>query len=170
MPLEHIRLGDPVSAPSVTITETHVVNWTALTGDWFPLHNDAEYAARTTFGQRVAHGPLILGMSIGMATQGEMGRLPILAWLGLENVRAMGPVFIGDTVSVTGAVADFRLTSRGDKAIVRLHLTVRNQRSETVMTYDNLLCVPASAVATAGDVLTREGGAHVHEFGDGSAE
>ena len=137
---EDLGPGDRLRSPGLTVTETHLVNWAGLTGDWVSLHLDAEYAAATPFGQRIAHGPLTMSVALGLMTQtGYFGH--VTAWLGLDNVRAQAPVFIGDTVHVEAEVATARETKKPDAGLWTLNYSVINQRGETVMTLTTSLLI-----------------------------
>jgi acyl dehydratase len=92
---EDLAAGDRLRGPVVTITEAHLVAWAGLTGDFVPLRMDAHSAASGRFDQRIAHGPLTLGLGL-MAQAGYLANA--IAWLGLTDLRARVPVFIGDTV------------------------------------------------------------------------
>ena len=127
--------GDRYRTESVTVTETHVVNWASLTGDWVPLHVDAEYAAATQFGERIAHGPLTLALALGLVTRTGIFGNCVLAWLGLDEVRLPRPVKFGDTIHADVAVRESRPTSKPGRGLTVLDYDVRNQRAESVMTF-----------------------------------
>src|SRR5574340_130705 len=94
---EDLRVGDVIRGTGITVTEAHLVTWAGLTGDIVSLHLDEEYASATQFGQRIAHGPFTLAVSLGLLTQtGYFTN--VVAWLGLDEVRALAPVVLGDTV------------------------------------------------------------------------
>jgi 3-hydroxybutyryl-CoA dehydratase len=99
---EEVRIGDAAQI-SKTITEADIVLYAGLTGDFNPMHVDAEFAKQTYFGERVAHGPLSLGLIapvIGLQLPG-----PGCILLSLTgNFRA--PVKIGDTVTARAEVAE----------------------------------------------------------------
>lgn len=129
-----LSAGDRLRSPGLTITEAHLVSWAGLTGDWVSLHLDAQYAAGTQFGQRIGHGPLTLSTALGLMTQtGYFTH--VVAWLGLDEVRAVTPVFIGDTIHVEAVVAQARETKKPQKGLWSLDYTVVNQKDETVMTF-----------------------------------
>lgn len=132
---ESFALGDRYLTDAITVTETHVVNWASLTGDWVPLHVDAEYAAGSAFGQRVAHGPLTLGLALGLGTRTAIFGNSVIAWLGLDEVRLPRPVLFGDTIRVAIDVAETRPTSKTGRGLTTLLYTVANQRGEEVMTF-----------------------------------
>ncbi len=119
------------------MTETHLVNWSNLTGDWYPLHVDAEYARNEgPFGQRVAHGPLIFALSVGLIERANVLGRSALAWLGADEMRALHPVFIGDTVRVRATVLEAR-PSRSDpsRGVLSLRYDTLNQSHEIVMSF-----------------------------------
>lgn len=131
---EALVTGDRLRSPGLTVTEAHLVSWAGLTGDWVSLHLDAEYASRTHFGQRIGHGPLTLSAALGLMTQtGYFTH--VVAWLGLDEVRALEPVYIGDTISVEATVAVARETKRAEHGLWSLDYTVLNQHGDTVMTF-----------------------------------
>lgn len=131
---EDLEVGDLLRSPGITITEAHLVNWAGLTGDIVSLHLDAQYAETTPFGQRIGHGPLTLSTALGLMTQtGYFTN--VVAWLGLDEVRALQPVFIGDTIHVDAEVAVARETKKPGNGIWTLRYTVLNQRDEAVMSF-----------------------------------
>ena len=133
---DDFNVGDVYTTPSITVTETHVVNWACLTMDFYPLHMDKEYAAKTQFGQRLAHGPLIFGMAVGLVSIAGFAGDSAVAWLGVDNLKMLAPVFIGDTITVIVEVMDRKPTSKPDKGVQTWRYSVKNQRAETVMVFD----------------------------------
>ena len=100
------------------------------------LHLDEEYAAQTPFGQRIGHGPLTLSVALGLMTQtGYFSN--VIAWLGLESVRAVKPVFIGETIQVEALVSEARETSKPDAGLWTIDYTVVKQDGSTVMTFSS---------------------------------
>ena len=133
---DDFNVGDVYPTPSITVTETHVVNWACLTMDFYPLHMDKEYAAKTQFGQRLAHGPLIFGMAVGLVSMAGFAGDSAVAWLGVDNLKMLSPVFIGDTITVIVEVLEKKPTSKPDKGVQTWRYSVKNQRGETVMVFD----------------------------------
>jgi acyl dehydratase len=140
--MEHSKYGDDFSVgdvyttAAITVTETHLVNWAGLTMDFYPLHMDKEYAAKTEFGERLAHGPLIFGMAVGLVSMAGFGGDAAVAWLGVDNMKMTAPVMIGDTVRVIVEVTGKQKTSKPDKGVQTWRYTVKNQRDEAVMVFD----------------------------------
>jgi 3-hydroxybutyryl-CoA dehydratase len=122
---EDIKTGDEASLTR-TITEAHIVAYAGLTGDMNPVHVDAEQAAQSIFGERIAHGLLVAGLI--SAVLGTQLPGPNCVYLG-QDLRFTAPVKIGDTVRVTVEVTQ----KRDDKRIITLRTTVANQRGETVI-------------------------------------
>ena len=140
--MEHSKYGDDFNVgdlyytPSITVTETHVVNWAGLTMDFYPLHMDKEYAAKTPFGERLAHGPLIFGLAVGLVGLAGFGGDAPIAWLGVDNMKMLAPVKIGDTITVVVEVMEKHDTSKPERGVQVWKYTVKNQRGEAVMVFD----------------------------------
>lgn len=124
---DELEVGESRSFPGVTITESHIVTFAGVTGDHFGLHLDAEYAKSTPFGQRVAHGLLVLSCGAGLIPL-EPGRVQAL--LGLDEVRFTLPVFIGDTIHPEMEVMAKR--DKGDGGVVTIEEVIKNQRGDIV--------------------------------------
>ena len=122
---EDIKIGDKASLTR-TITETHIVMYAGLTGDMNPVHVDAEHAAQSMFGERIAHGMLVAGLI--SAVLGTQLPGPNSIYLG-QDLSFTAPVKIGDTVKVTVTVTE----KRDDKRIIKLRTIATNQRGEMVL-------------------------------------
>ncbi len=133
---DDFAIGDTIDTAAITMTETHVVNWAGLTGDFYPLHMDAEFVAKTQFGQRLVHGPMIFAMAVGLAAQAGIAEDSVIAWLGVDNMRMSAPVFIGDTIKLQIEVIKQVPTSDPKKGIQVWLYTVTNQRDEVVMNFE----------------------------------
>lgn len=129
---EETAVGRTWRSQARTITETDVVNFAMLSGDWFPLHTDVEYAAQSRFGQRIAHGLLTLAVVSGMCplVPGELE-----AFYGMDKVRFRAPVFFGDSVSVTFEITE-KVAKSDAMGTIRVGSTVTNQRDEVVLSCD----------------------------------
>jgi acyl dehydratase len=133
---DDFKVGDAFETAAITLTEAHVVAWAGLTGDFYPLHMDREYAAKTQFGERLVHGPLIFGLAVGLVSLAGIGGDAAIAWLGVDNLRMLKPVKLGDTVRVMVDVREQQPTSNPRKGVQVWRYTVRNQRDEDVMAFD----------------------------------
>jgi itaconyl-CoA hydratase len=149
---DSFSVGDRYRTESITVTETHVVTWAGLTGDWVPLHVDAEYAAASEFGERIAHGPLTLALALGLATRSGIFGNSVLAWLGLDDMRLPLPVRLGDTIHADVEVRQCRPTSKPGRGVVVLDYTVGNQRDETVMTFTSTFLLKMAAETMAAEL------------------
>lgn len=126
---EEFTPGDSVTSMGRTITETDVVNFAALSGDWNLIHTDAEYSKEHMFGQRVAHGLLILSIASGLAVRLGFMEDTILAFRGLEW-KMQRPLFIGDTMRVRLTVEDTKAMARLGGGLVNFKAEVLNQNDE----------------------------------------
>jgi len=133
---DDFQVGEVYHTPCITVTESHVVTWAGLTGDFYPLHMDKIYAERTQFGERLVHGPLVFGLAVGMVALAGFGGDAPIAWLGMDHLTMKLPVRIGDTLRVEVLVKDQRTTSNPKKGVQTWRYTVFNQRDEVVMDFD----------------------------------
>lgn len=134
---EDYEVGEHRTSTGRTITEADIVLHAGQTGDFFPHHMDAEWTATQPFGQRIAHGTLIMSVAVGM-TAGDIN--PQSMSYGYDKVRFIKPVFIGDTVTVrTEITAKTDHAKQPDKwGYVHELVSVYNQRLETVMVLTHL--------------------------------
>lgn len=121
----------------MTVTETHIVNWANLAGDWLPIHVDHAASARAPFGSVIAHGPLTLALSLGLVVQSGFFGDAVVAWLGLDEVRLPQPIRPGDTIYVNVTVSEQATTSNPQRGRVALAYEVTNQRDEVVLTFSS---------------------------------
>lgn len=133
---DDFQVGDIYTTPRITVTETHVVNWAGLTMDFYPLHMDQVYAEQSQFGERLAHGPLIFALAVGLVAQAGFGGDAAIAWLGVDNMKMLAPVKIGDTITVLVEVVDKRTTRDPRRGVQTWRYTVKNQRDEAVLELD----------------------------------
>lgn len=119
---------------SKTITEADVYQFAGITGDFNPLHVNAEFARHSRFGERIAHGMLTAGLIstvLGMRLPG-----PGAIFLG-QTLKFLKPVRFGDTITAKAEV----LTYRSDKRILTLGTICTNQRGEQVLEGEATLLV-----------------------------
>jgi acyl dehydratase len=147
---DEFAIGDEVVTPGRTVTEGDVVNFAALTGDYASIHTDAEFAAASGFGQRVAHGLLGLTFAQGLVwrvTSPYSARLASLAW---TNWSFHAPIAIGDTIHVTCTVtATRRSSSNPSRAVITERLEIINQHGAVVQSGEHLTLVPVRGEGTA---------------------
>jgi 3-hydroxybutyryl-CoA dehydratase len=111
-----------------TITEADVVAFAALTGDWHPQHSDAVWAAQSAFGERIAHGMLIVSFAVGLV---DFDPQRVVALRRVREVVFKRPVRLGDTIRVEGSEADRRPVD-DDNSLVTWTWRILNQDDELV--------------------------------------
>ena len=125
MPLDEIEVGTVFRSGGRTITETDVVNYCALTGNWIEIHSNIHYASQTRFGERLVQGSLTYSIMTGLITFGP----PIQANYGINNLRYLTPVHINDTIYVTAEVLAKK--DKDDKyGVITLLMKALNQNGD----------------------------------------
>jgi acyl dehydratase len=104
-PFEALAEGASFRSRGRTITEADLVGFSALTGDSHPQHTDAQWAAESRFGERIAHGMLIVSYAVGLV---PFDPARVLALRRIEDVVFKRPARIGSTIHVAGRVAELR--------------------------------------------------------------
>ncbi|MDH5375330.1 MAG: MaoC/PaaZ C-terminal domain-containing protein [Candidatus Bathyarchaeota archaeon] len=128
---EDLKIGEHFETPGRTVTEADIVNFAGISGDYNPLHIDEEFAKKTRFGARIAHGVLTLSIMTGLWARLGILEGTVEAFYGIERLRFTKPVYSGETLHVKMKVVDNE--EKGQSGIVVLENTVLNQKSETVM-------------------------------------
>lgn len=127
-------------SPERTITEADVRAFAELTGDRNPIHLSDEAARQGRFGRRIAHGALVFSASVGLLQQDQSHWPDVLAFVGVERLRFVRPVFLGDTIRVRQTV---RSLDPVDPAtgMVEAREEVLNQDGAVVVSYTAKLLV-----------------------------
>ena len=120
-----LKIGDKFST-SREVTDELIRKFAEVSGDYNPIHLDEEFAKRTRFGKRIAHG-MLSGAFISAVLGNEFKERKIV-YLS-QTMRFTAPVFIGDTVTTTGTVSNIREV----KGIVTLETICTNQKGETLV-------------------------------------
>lgn len=128
---EEYTVGDSMRTRGRTITEADIVQFGSLTGDFNPMHFDAEYMKNHLLGQRVAHGMLTLSYAVGQAYQLGFLERTVLAFRGIE-MKFSEPVFIGDTLHIELTVAEIKEASRLGGGIITFEVRIINQAGKAV--------------------------------------
>ena len=123
-----------------TITEADLVAFAGLTGDYTELHTNEEYAKSTKFGRRIAHGALIFSISMGLSTRTNLLDDTLLAFAGVDKLRFVSPVFIGDTIHADKRVVERKELGMG-QGTVEFETRVLNQKGELVLVYRDKMLV-----------------------------
>jgi oxepin-CoA hydrolase/3-oxo-5,6-dehydrosuberyl-CoA semialdehyde dehydrogenase len=138
--LEELRPGDTIVAGPRTVTQADVEHFAEFTGDTFYAHMDAAAAAANPlFGERVAHGYLIVALAAGLFVDPDPG--PVLANFGVDNLRFLTPVKFGDALTVTLTCKQITPRDTADYGEVRWDADVTRQDGESVARYDVLTLV-----------------------------
>ena len=121
-----LKIGDTFTIQK-EVTDELIRKFADVSGDYNPIHLDEEFAAKTRFGKRIAHG--MLGASFISAVLGYKLSEQKVVYLS-QSLKFIAPVFIGDTVTAKAVVKDIR----EDKPVVTIETTCENQNGETVIT------------------------------------
>ncbi|MGN6827175.1 phenylacetic acid degradation bifunctional protein PaaZ [Paucibacter sp. M5-1] len=146
---EEIQIGDSLLTHRRTVSEADIVNFGGISGDFFYMHFDEIAAKDTQFGQRIAHGYFVLSAAAGLFVSPAPG--PVLANYGLDTLRFVNPVAIGDTIQAR--LTCKRRIDRGNRpdqppqGVVAWDVQVMNQRGELVASYDILTLVAKKQAA-----------------------
>jgi len=129
---DQFSLGDTFVSQARTVTETDVVNFAGLSGDFNPLHTDEQFGQNTPFGGRIAHGMLVAAMATGMANWTGVFEGTTIALME-QVIQYKGAVKFGDTVHLELKVAEKKETSKADRGIVVFDANVCNQDGKAVI-------------------------------------
>jgi 3-hydroxybutyryl-CoA dehydratase len=129
---EEFAVGQTITSVGRTITEADVVAFAALSGDWNPIHTDAEFAATDPFGQRVAHGLLCMSVASGLANRLGFVEGTALAFREIGDWKFSLPVFFGDTIRLRATVIETKFMRRLGGGLVNLKIEILNQDDKVV--------------------------------------
>ncbi|WP_225774620.1 phenylacetic acid degradation bifunctional protein PaaZ [Pseudomonas sp. Marseille-Q5115] len=141
---EDVRIGESLLTHRRTVTEADIVNFGCLSGDHFYMHFDELAARESQFGQRIAHGYFVLSAAAGLFVSPAPG--PVLANYGLDALRFINPVHIGDTIQARltckRKIDQGKQSPKGEpQGVVAWDVAVTNQHGEMVASYDILTLV-----------------------------
>jgi acyl dehydratase len=129
---DEFKEGHTFVCQSRTVTEADVVAFAGLSGDFNPLHTDDTFAATTPFGQRIAHGMLVIAIATGQANQLGIFEGTTKALME-QTIRYVGPVLFGDSIHLELTVASKKETSKTDRGIIVFDTAVKNQDGKNVI-------------------------------------
>jgi acyl dehydratase len=129
---DDLNVGDTVTTIGRTVTETDIVNFAGVSGDFHPEHMNEEYARNGPLKGRIAHGLLTTAMATGMINQTGITEGTTIAVLEMD-LKFLGAVRAGDTIRACLKIREKRETSKPDRGIVFTGLVVVNQNNETVL-------------------------------------
>jgi len=130
---EEFSAGQRYTTPGRTVTESDIVAFAGLTGDFNSIHTDAVYAKASSFGERVAHGMLGISYAVGLAVRSGVLEGTVLAFREIKDWKFKQPIHIGDTIDVEIEVVETKAFPRLGGGMVTLELNVLNQEAVSVM-------------------------------------
>jgi len=140
---EDLNIGDKSVSQGRTITETDIVNFAGLSGDYNSLHVDAEFASKSIAGQRLAHGLLVMAVASGLFTRTSYNLSlseSLLAFTEMKSWQFMKPVVIGDTIRVEVEVLE-KIDTKPNRGKVIFKRTILNQRDELVQMGETVMLI-----------------------------
>lgn len=129
---DEFEIGVTYKSQARTITEADVASFAGLSGDYNPLHTDAEFAKTTPFGERIVHGMLTVAISTGMSNWTGLFEGTTIALME-QNIQYKAAVRFGDTVRLVMEAIEKKETSRPERGIVKFAARMLNQHDELVV-------------------------------------
>jgi acyl dehydratase len=129
---EDVEIGFRFETPRRTVTEADLVAFSGISGDFNPLHTDSVFAAESIYGERIAHGALVVSLVTGLRNRVGLFDGTLMGLLEIRNWRFAAPVRIGDTIRVVNEVTALEETSKPDRGIMVQRIEVRNQDDAVV--------------------------------------
>jgi 3-hydroxybutyryl-CoA dehydratase len=130
---EEFELGQKIISAGRTISESDIIAFAGLSGDFNQIHTDAEFSKNTPYGQRIAHGLLGLSVASGLAMRTGILEGTVLAFREINEWKFVKPIFIGDSIHVEMEVIETKALPRIGGGSVVIAVELKNQRQETVM-------------------------------------
>jgi 3-hydroxybutyryl-CoA dehydratase len=147
---DDVAVGQEWESPGRTVTETDIVNFAGVSGDFNPIHVDHVFSRTTAFRQPVAHGLLVFAMSSGLGLFAPPMRT--LAFMSIREWQFKEPVFIGDTIRLRSKVLQKEQRARGRRGVITWQRQIVNQKEKVVQEGVTLTLVEGrAAVGTAGE-------------------
>jgi len=130
---EEFEVGMSFTSPGRTVTESDIVSFAGLSGDYTQIHTDVEFSKETPVGQRVAHGLLGLAIASGLAVRTGVLEGTVIAFREITDWKFVKPIFIGDTVRVAQNILEVKALPRLGGGAINIELKILNQDDEIVM-------------------------------------
>lgn len=128
---EDFSVGQSITTVGRTVSEDAIFTFAGLTGDYNQIHTDADFAAKTQFGQRIAHGLLGLSIAVGLIMRTGLLEGTVLAFREINDWKFVKPFFIGDTVSAELTITETKALPRIGGGALIASIAVKNQNGET---------------------------------------
>ena len=129
---EDFQVGQVFESGGRTITETDLTFFSMLSGDWNPLHADAEFAKSTRYGQRVVHGVLGIAVSTGMLHELGIFHDSVIAMLGFRNWNFLAPLLVNDTIHLKLTITAVEPGKSGNSGKLGRRFQLINQKGDVV--------------------------------------
>ncbi len=139
---EDYLIGEKFRSSGRTVTESDIVNFAGFSGDWHELHTNLDYAEKSIFGERIAHGMLVLalGSALGLRIGSVVTPKYFIAFYGMDKVRFVNPVKIGDTLHMELETIEAK-EKDNQKGVITTESHIVNQRGEDCCVYiAKMLC------------------------------
>lgn len=129
---EEFEIGAEFTTPARTITQTDIINFACLSGDFNEVHTNFEYCKSTQFGEPIAHGPLVYAVAAGLQYASGLNDGTLLALLQVDGWKMLGPVKHGDTIHMVTKVISKKESSKPDRGVVTFQRRIVKQDGSTV--------------------------------------
>lgn len=150
---DDIAVGDCCTSTRMTVTQTHIVGFAGLTGDFNPLHMDAEFAKSVGYDTTIAHG--MLGHALSTGLRSAIDDWAIMAFLQTQR-SFRKPIFAGDTVCYEAEILETRASeSKTDRGVVRAAIRLKNQQGTVVQEGEDVFLVMRDTDRMAGGADAR---------------
>ncbi len=130
---EEFEVGQQIVTSGRTITEGDISGFAGLSGDYNQIHTNEEFANKTTFGKRVAHGLLGLSVASGLAMRTGVLEGTVIAFREINEWKFSRPIFIGDTIHAVLDIIETKAVPRLGGGSIVINISVRNQHDEVTM-------------------------------------
>lgn len=147
--LEDFAVGQVFESGGRTITEADLTFFSMLSGDWNPLHANAEFAKSTRFGQRVVHGVLGIAVSTGMLHELGIFHDSVIAMLGFRNWNFLAPLLVNDTIYLKLTITALEAGKSGNSGKLGRRFQLINQKGEVAQEGESDVLVLTRAGAAA---------------------
>ncbi|ADJ16609.1 MaoC/PaaZ C-terminal domain-containing protein [Halalkalicoccus jeotgali] len=138
------KVGEFSQTKGRTLTETDLMNFAGISGDFNYLHTDAKRMEESEFGERIVHGALVFSVMTGLLWQSrsEEDQDAVVAFYGIDRLRFVKPVFLGDTIHVESEVIETEQREHPvANGLIRYDLQVKNQHEDVVLACEFLSLV-----------------------------
>ncbi len=127
---DDVEIGQEFLSPQSRIGEGDVLGFAQLSGDFNPIHVDAQFARTTPFRKQIAHGLLVLSVGSGLIAQSPP--MQTIAFLGMKEWSFLAPVYFGDAIHVRGKVLSKEVSGRGKRGVITWQRQIVNQAGKLV--------------------------------------